>query len=718
MTDYAHIVDFLRYLGCEAEAVQATTAKLTSFGPDVEDAYVAAIDLRGGGIASLEVSRVAWGWKGRQRIEFNGRSGSLWWDMEDLNRFHVFYSGDEPVGPGGFRDILVTQPDHPFLDLWWPPGHTHRLGAHVSSTSGATSCRPSSTAGRSPRSRRRSRTATRRPCCATRSYTSSREGRRDPRSTRCWWSQGHERGRAGASSAIAMVGAGTMARAHSAALSSVAALYPGLALHPRLVAVADVDASLATELAGRFGYGRVEEDWRRVVAADDVDLVVACLPPILNREVVLAAAAAGKHVVCEKPLADSAAVAAEMLRGLSGGGRVPWTWRGLPLDARVACHPGARSTAATSARSAACAHRSCSTTPPIPTSRSCGASGRSLAGGGIAIDTGYHLVDCARFLVGEIDRHPGPRVDVSSPSAACRAAAPSATAVRAGTVARTETMGDVDVEDAAAALVTGSRAARTAMLETSRVAIGKRVSLQVELFGSRGSADWDLERPDEFRVCLPGEAATFGYRRVLVSPAHPGAAELLIGGTDGTSIGWLGQECAMWAEFLSAIAERSSRRTRTSSTASIANAVIDALYASAASGARTAGASCRLGSAAREGFAPDRAPRSASRRGSALLEQGAHEGGRLLDALLRRHAGVFVLDRQRHRRSRPPRVRRGTPTRTPAPWTLPTVAEDPRSLGGNVERTLVEDAGERDLIGHDLRVLEVHVVDGRARGTG
>lgn len=124
VTDYAHIVDFLRYLGCEAEAVQATTAKLTEAGPDVEDAYVAAVDLRGGGIASLEASRVARGWKGRQVVEINGTEGSVWWDMEDLNRLHVFYAADEAGGSGGFRDVLVTQPDHPFLAQWWPPGHT------------------------------------------------------------------------------------------------------------------------------------------------------------------------------------------------------------------------------------------------------------------------------------------------------------------------------------------------------------------------------------------------------------------------------------------------------------------------------------------------------------------------------------------------------------------------------------------------------------------
>jgi len=143
----------------------------------------------------------------------------------------------------------------------------------------------------------------------------------------------------------------------------------------------------------------------------------------------------------------------------------------------------------------------------------------------------------------------------------------------------------VDVEDAAAALVTFAGGAY-GVLETSRVAIGKRLSLQIEVFGTVGSASWDLERPDEFQVSLPGEPATFGFRRVLVNPSHPGAAELLIGGTDGTGIGWLGQTCVMWAGFLTAIAEgrpgsadfRDGLRD---------SAVLDAWYAAAESGLRT-----------------------------------------------------------------------------------------------------------------------------------
>ena len=88
--------------------------------------------------------------------------------MEDLNRLHVFYASDEADGTGGFRDILVTQADHPFLDMWWPPGHTigwEHSFAHEwrDFLSAVIEDRPL------PPDRPASRTATRRPCCATRS---------------------------------------------------------------------------------------------------------------------------------------------------------------------------------------------------------------------------------------------------------------------------------------------------------------------------------------------------------------------------------------------------------------------------------------------------------------------------------------------------------------------------------------------------------------------
>jgi predicted dehydrogenase len=119
--DYSHLVDMLRFLAAEPHALTATTAEFVS---EREDAFAALLELPGGATGALEASRCALGWKGHQRVEINGSAGSLWWDMEDLNRLHVFLAEDEAEGLGGFRDILVTRPDHPYLAEWWPPGHT------------------------------------------------------------------------------------------------------------------------------------------------------------------------------------------------------------------------------------------------------------------------------------------------------------------------------------------------------------------------------------------------------------------------------------------------------------------------------------------------------------------------------------------------------------------------------------------------------------------
>jgi predicted dehydrogenase len=113
--DYSHLVDMLRFLVGDPQTVDAITSG--------DDAYAALFRFADGLVAALEASRIATGWKGRHRFELNGSGGSLWWDMEDPNRLHVFLTDDEQEGLGGFRDVLVTQPEHPYLRQWWPPGH-------------------------------------------------------------------------------------------------------------------------------------------------------------------------------------------------------------------------------------------------------------------------------------------------------------------------------------------------------------------------------------------------------------------------------------------------------------------------------------------------------------------------------------------------------------------------------------------------------------------
>lgn len=128
--DLSHTLDLLAWLvGPPTEVVGLTSAIDPGGGmrhdhagvPD--DAFSALLRLDGGVTATVEGSRVATGWKGRNAVEVVGSTGTVWWDMEDLNRLHVFLA--EPAGSvaGGFRDVLVTEANHPYLDLWWPTGH-------------------------------------------------------------------------------------------------------------------------------------------------------------------------------------------------------------------------------------------------------------------------------------------------------------------------------------------------------------------------------------------------------------------------------------------------------------------------------------------------------------------------------------------------------------------------------------------------------------------
>jgi predicted dehydrogenase len=88
----------------------------------VDDAAVFTARLRSGALATFEATRFAAGRKNQLRIELNGDRGSLAFDLERLNELEFFdRSGDS--AEAGFRRILVTEPSHPYLSAWWPPGH-------------------------------------------------------------------------------------------------------------------------------------------------------------------------------------------------------------------------------------------------------------------------------------------------------------------------------------------------------------------------------------------------------------------------------------------------------------------------------------------------------------------------------------------------------------------------------------------------------------------
>ena len=129
----AHIIDLARYLVGEFREVCATTETFVKERPlaagsrkkgkvTVDDAVTSIGRLRNGALASVEATRFAHGRKNSISIEINGSAGSLAFDLEDMNRLQL-YDTREPEDRRGFRDILVTEARHPYIEYWWPPGH-------------------------------------------------------------------------------------------------------------------------------------------------------------------------------------------------------------------------------------------------------------------------------------------------------------------------------------------------------------------------------------------------------------------------------------------------------------------------------------------------------------------------------------------------------------------------------------------------------------------
>jgi predicted dehydrogenase len=110
-----HIIDLARYLVGEIASVSASVRAVVP-GREVDDHFVATIEFGNGVLGTLEASRLARGRINSNVFEVNGSQGSVVFDLERLNELEV-------SDGSGFRRVLVTEPDHPFMRFWWPPGH-------------------------------------------------------------------------------------------------------------------------------------------------------------------------------------------------------------------------------------------------------------------------------------------------------------------------------------------------------------------------------------------------------------------------------------------------------------------------------------------------------------------------------------------------------------------------------------------------------------------
>jgi predicted dehydrogenase len=312
---------------------------------------------------------------------------------------------------------------------------------------------------------------------------------------------------------VGMVGYAFMGRAHSLAWNTAGRVFD-LPLRPRLAAICGRDKAAAEAAAGRLGWAAAETDWRALIARDDVQLVDIAAPGDLHAPIAIAALAAGKHVLCEKPLANTLAEAEAMRAAADaaypGGARAMtgFNYRRVPALA-LARRLVEQGRIGSLRHFRAVYLQDWLADPQAPMTWRMRAE---RAGSGALGDLGAHVVDLARYLTGD---------EVTGVSAI------SETFVRerplaGGPVVEGGPRGTVTVDDAV--VFTGRLASGAlASFEVTRYATGRKNGLRVELNGSAGSLAFDLERLNELEFFdASDDSAASGFRRILVTEgSHP-----------------------------------------------------------------------------------------------------------------------------------------------------------------------------------------------------
>ncbi|MCT4579487.1 Gfo/Idh/MocA family oxidoreductase [Donghicola sp.] len=316
---------------------------------------------------------------------------------------------------------------------------------------------------------------------------------------------------------IAMIGGGFMGKAHAMAYASMPMFFWPAPAIPHRKVVVDVTDDQAEAARQRFGFDEASSDWRAVIARDDIDVIDICTPNNVHAEIAIAAAKAGKHIICEKPLARGGEEAKAMLDAVEAAGvihMVAFNYRRTPAvalakkyidEGRIGEILNFRGTYL----------QDWSADPDGPLSWR---FQKKIAGSGAIGDIGTHVVDLAHYLVG--------------PIAAVSALTPTYVKTRplqAGGVDKLGASeknadaprGEVDVDDEVVSMLKFENGA-IGSLEATRNGHGRNNFITLEIHGTKGSILFNYERRDELQVMFADDPADArGFRTVYTGPAHP-----------------------------------------------------------------------------------------------------------------------------------------------------------------------------------------------------
>ncbi len=310
---------------------------------------------------------------------------------------------------------------------------------------------------------------------------------------------------------VALIGCKFMGKAHSNAWKNAPHFFD-MNVQPVMKVACDTNEQVLGEFAARWGWQETETDWRKIVARDDIHVIDITTPPNVHCEIAVAAAEAGKHVFCEKPIALSAAEADQMWQAADKNGVVNYLnheyrrcpaialakqlidegrigrifhWRGTYLQSWLA-------------------------DPDFPLTWH---SKKEIAGSGPQSGINSHSVDLARFLVGEIKSVVAMQTNFVTERTPAGDAAGTFNAAGATEGPKEK----VTVEDAISMIVEFENGA-LGSFEASNFAPGRKNYNYFEIYGAKGSLIFDLERMNElqfFSAEDPEHAQ--GFRKILAT---------------------------------------------------------------------------------------------------------------------------------------------------------------------------------------------------------
>ena len=337
---------------------------------------------------------------------------------------------------------------------------------------------------------------------------------------------------------VAAIGYAFMGKAHSNAWRNVASFFDVPAFEQKVLV--GRDALAVAEAAAKYGWAESATDWRSVMSRDDIDIVDICAPGRMHAEIAIAALEAGKHVLVEKPLAntlgeaDLMAEAAASARANGVQSMIGFNYRRVPALA-LARELIAEGRLGTVRHVRAAYLQDWLSDVDAPMSWRLR---KETAGSGALGDIASHAIDQVQHLTGQT---------VTEVTGTLR----TFVAERPGSGG----LEKVTVDDAAWATL-GMTGNISASVEASRVATGQKNSLKIEIYGSLGSLTFDLENLNELGfldATLPVREQ--GFRRILVNePEHPYAAAWW---PQGHVIGWEHTFTHQVRDFLLAIRDGS-----------------------------------------------------------------------------------------------------------------------------------------------------------------